>query len=1776
VKYSRFIRYVIGTTVSMILFLSMNAYAFADVNVGALEGILNNLIGQQRINQSNNPALAERNNSTEYIDPMTGSLMLKETDLVLPGRDGLDLALTRVYNSSMAEDGTKKVSVTSSSSSSSSTETCYVALAQRYDTETGDFTPIEESYSTSSKAWIAYYKYYFMEPEPGDRYVYYAVGVYKRSVKTTYRSYTVRTKNYTEKDNYYRDRYDLGTGWSLGFPSVQVLNDKGMEYIYFHDGTGSSSRVVITPELGDSNLENHNNRDVVFDYATNAEFSYGGKSAKYKFISSNKQTTYFSADGVIIGIVDRFGNKISFDYINRTINGVSHPYISRIVDSVGRNVAFTYENKIDSANFTSENIEVAVTSPNSNDTLSMTYCKGRGKINKYLNGVYQESYYVPYLYYVRNPEDEYTLYKYRNFNDGKFHFTKKNPGSSSATRSGTLLTEVRYPLTSSKYEYETVTRNLGEKGFSNEYRVSTRYDQEAYSLADSSLRKGNINRINYSYHKDYTGYPEYISSVTMPEQYLFSSEYSTTDGIKVKNEFNGKKKLKTQSTINSDNEKKVIEYVKYHDTFKGKSTEVKVSEYDKNGQPYKQRFVKRTYNEWGGLASETRPLPLEQINNQDLIRKHTMEYEYESAYKFLKSRRWYQNEANQLTETYEYNNGRISAHINEMGERTNFQYELNADGKVTKLITSLLLPDGRESKNEKIFSQETNFAYPSIVKGYYSDQDGKITETVNTYTYNMLLGLISTDTNSSGNFVEYEYDKLGRVLCITQPQYSDLDGNKYQFAKHFRYRVVKHDSIWDGSNDTYQLEVYSYTTRLSENSSGVISSANYLYDFKCYDGYGNLSFASVWDYNKQDGWHWRRTVENVYDDYNRAIKSLDADKNSYGYNYDSWGKHSETIDAFGNLHKTEVLLSENKVLDYFVAKDDIAKYKSESNNDVYKQNLVETVFDEWNNVSERSAFPNWPDRSNRIYESFTYDFSGNLTKYTDPNRNLNEENCTKSFVYDDLNRIVKVKDALNQVILVDYNILGNIQSIDLKENDASASSVNVFKKSFNELGDNVSKTKGEHDSNYSYNQLGLVEESVDRNNNRSTYSYDEMNRLKSMNELNYQTNASHRTDYYYSSPYGLKSVKEYKDGVSIGKTENYYTATGLTRYTGSEHFSQDRSISYRASFERDYDKLNRVIQQSVGLYAGEFYQNYDYEKTRLSGIQADGNESVDSTENSFIKYQYYPDGKIDKIVYPVLKDGSQIKVDNNYDKLNRLESVTNYKGSQVVSEYHYSYDSNGNIIKVNDGQSETDYQYDQLDRLKKIIRPTETIEYTYDLRGNRTSVKVDKAVAGANEPINTLKGNVSYEFNERNQLVSADDTEFDYLSNGLRYYKKTPEKTILYHYNQNGKVIAEADETGKISAYYVWDDDQVLAKVDPTTKERYYYLYNGHGDVIQIMDEAGTIVNSYSYDEWGNILSIEETIHNPFKYSGEIFDEETGLYYLRARYYNPQLGRFISEDTYEGRLTDIDSMNTYIYCLNNPLKYADPSGHLSIWQTGKLFKGIASGIVNGFIDDVKGIFSLIPGLYQMGKALSSGKLSVLDLAKSMGAAVVEPFAYLAENFNHVFIKGKPSNQEVEEYGRYAGTAIKTVIEMVAGGAVGGKFASMLSKSCPKMAKSLAKVSGKFKKGMKATNSGPIKKFDLQFFASKTSGNIVDVSKKAQKTIKKLSPEAKKGYKKALDGLTSGDLRGLNAHALKGNRSGQWAIDVKGMGRGRGAGRVIYEKLSDGSFEIIEVLTKHDY
>ena len=158
-------------------------------------------------------------------------------------------------------------------------------------------------------------------------------------------------------------------------------------------------------------------------------------------------------------------------------------------------------------------------------------------------------------------------------------------------------------------------------------------------------------------------------------------------------------------------------------------------------------------------------------------------------------------------------------------------------------------------------------------------------------------------------------------------------------------------------------------------------------------------------------------------------------------------------------------------------------------------------------------------------------------------------------------------------------------------------------------------------------------------------------------------------------------------------------------------------------------------------------------------------------------------------------------------------------------------------------------------------------------------------------------------------------------------------RLVQFLYNENREVVAEKDYSGNIIRYI--RGLGLISSDSENAKTYYHYVSDEQGSVSHIIrdedKESGVsaqgreqdrILNQYEYDAFGNTISCKEQVENRFRYQGEQYDPITRQYYLRARYYNPVIGRFIQEDTYYG-----DGLNLYEYCRNNTITYKDPTGH---------------------------------------------------------------------------------------------------------------------------------------------------------------------------------------------------------------------------------------------------------
>ena len=179
-------------------------------------------------------------------------------------------------------------------------------------------------------------------------------------------------------------------------------------------------------------------------------------------------------------------------------------------------------------------------------------------------------------------------------------------------------------------------------------------------------------------------------------------------------------------------------------------------------------------------------------------------------------------------------------------------------------------------------------------------------------------------------------------------------------------------------------------------------------------------------------------------------------------------------------------------------------------------------------------------------------------------------------------------------------------------------------------------------------------------------------------------------------------------------------------------------------------------------------------------------------------------------------------------------------------------------------------------------------------------------------------------------------------------------ETVTHEYlTQSGKVVREtittSMDTTTLDFFYDESGRPFAFNYTPegSTPNTYYYILNLQGDVVQIIDEGGVLQAEYVYSPWGEIISAEGDLAeiNPLRYRGYYYDSETGFYYLRSRYYDPENHRFINADTYASTDSgDAISCNMFAYCGNNPVMRGDENGEIWAWLAGALVGAVSSAI----------------------------------------------------------------------------------------------------------------------------------------------------------------------------------------------------------------------------------------
>jgi RHS repeat-associated core domain len=205
---------------------------------------------------------------------------------------------------------------------------------------------------------------------------------------------------------------------------------------------------------------------------------------------------------------------------------------------------------------------------------------------------------------------------------------------------------------------------------------------------------------------------------------------------------------------------------------------------------------------------------------------------------------------------------------------------------------------------------------------------------------------------------------------------------------------------------------------------------------------------------------------------------------------------------------------------------------------------------------------------------------------------------------------------------------------------------------------------------------------------------------------------------------------------------------------------------------------------------------------------------------------------------------------------------------------------------------------------------------------------------------------VNFAYDSRNRLISTGDTNYTYDALNNRVALTENETTTRYVVNPNAtysKVLMETDGQGNILKYYVYGLG-LLSSEDSNNYSLYHY--DQKGNTVALTNLSGQVTDRISYDPFGTVVSRTGTTATPFLFSGQygVSSDANELIYMRARYYNPQIKSFISQDTLLGSIDNVNSMNRYAYAQGNPILYVDPSGHFVATVTGGLIGGLIGGV----------------------------------------------------------------------------------------------------------------------------------------------------------------------------------------------------------------------------------------
>lgn len=927
------------------------------------------------------------------------------------------------------------------------------------------------------------------------------------------------------------------------------------------------------------------------------------------------------------------------------------------------------------------------------------------------------------------------------------------------------------------------------------------------------------------------------------------------------------------------------------------------------------------------------------------------------------------------TSTYDANDNEISR-TDELGSTTTFTYDAKGNQLSSSIVvngTAVTTSSTYDSMSRVLTSTDplgkvtTNIYDPKGNLLTTTDPMGKVTS----FTYDAQ-GRLASTTDPAGARTEFSYDGPGRVTdqrvysgaTMLKRKSFSYDGNGRQIQQlHWNTDPGGNFTTYAVSSTAYDAngQVIQTTDPLGKSTFSLYNAAGQL--ISSTDKNGN---TTTYLYNSLG--QLERTQYPPIQVGSTSVVPTDM------VGYDPNGNRTTFRDRNGNVTTTEYDTL-NRPVKTFNPDGTFREvtYDAAGRVIAQKNELGRVIAFEYDELGRRTATT---DALNKVART-VYDVGGRKIKTVDAllretrfeyddngrqTRMIFHDGTSRSTGYDDAGRRTSQTDEAGVTTKYVYAPTGELVEVQQPDPGNPGVQSTVTRYTYDALGRKLTQVDAlGRTTRFAYN---LRNELVSRKRpmgQEETYTYD------SQGNLSTRTSALGQTTRYQYNALHLLSAKLFPDGSS--HAFGFFAGGQRSSATLTDASGMSRTTSWAL------DDHNRMVRQTDPDGA-ELRWAYD----------AVGNRTRVATPTLTVDYSYTARNELSQVFrngnalpwatynYDDVGNRASLSYVNGthaeyvYNVKNQLQSIRNANGAATISSYTYALDPRGLRLGVTEESGRSvGYSYDGLRRLTRetiVENGIQTdIAYTLDAVGNRLQKSVTEGAGparttvysyNANDEVATESGpdgliqyisdangqtvqkvsafgSVTYDWDFEGRLVGAaspgQTLAFRYDADGIRTSKSVNGSLTSYLVDKNreyAQVLEERDGSGTPQAGFVYGGDLLSQERSSGVS---FYHHDGHMSIRQLTDMGGGLTDRYSYDAFGVALSVSGTTSNDYRYAGEQFESGLGIYYMRARYVDPRIGAFLSEDSYQGSEEDPASLHKYLYVHSNPVSYLDPSGN---------------------------------------------------------------------------------------------------------------------------------------------------------------------------------------------------------------------------------------------------------